>query len=808
MRPKHPTESVRRQPLRDLDAFVTPHPPAFTRRSRLRWDVHSMAVLEQERTGRQPVLKRVLVGRRHPSSHLPHTLLPKILALPIFSSDPLSSVAYATEQIMVVLLAASTASRHLIMPISLAIATLMSIVVISYRQTVRAYPSGGGSYLVSKDNLGTWPALIAAAALLVDYVLTVSVSIVAGVVAIVGAASGLGKFTVEISLGCLLILTLVNLRGVKETGSIFAFPTYAFVASIFVMLAVGFAKCAMSGCPSAVGQHVIPATLAKTAAPLSLFIILHAFSSGSTALTGVEAISNGVPAFRRPQSKNAATTLAYMGAMAITMFLGISWLAVHIHGVVPPGSGQRSAVGQIAFAVFNGGFGFYAIQIFTALILILAANTSFQDFPRLSSILARDRYMPRQFANRGDRLVFSNGVIVLSVLAGLLIWAFNGSLDALIQLYVVGVFTAFTLSQAGMVVHWRRLARSGHPAKGWKRSIVINTVGAIATGAVLVVITATKFREGAWISILAMGVLIVAFKTIHRHYSVVSEQLRQRKVKARVPRNDVVLFVPSLEPALMEALGYVRSIHPSSLHAVSPDDRWEQLRGPWTELFNGSIPLEALPDGDLLGGMRTYLTGLPRDSGDFLTVAVPELVDDPSLSKYLVGHRSLVRLKSGLLRERRIAVADVPVLSSESNGSLAVTTPVRTVALVFVSGVHDASIRAVNYARSLHALETRAVYFALDHGNVEKVIAEWFDRQPGIPLDIVDAPFRDLTGPMLEEVRRHTSQPGTIVSLVIPELIPRRPGHYLLHRQTALFVKRLFLFEPNVVLTSVPYHLG
>jgi amino acid transporter len=767
-----------------------------------------MAVLEQERTGRQPVLKRVLVGRRHPSSHLPHTLLPKILALPIFSSDPLSSVAYATEQIMVVLLAASTASRHLIMPISLAIATLMSIVVISYRQTVRAYPSGGGSYLVSKDNLGTWPALIAAAALLVDYVLTVSVSIVAGVVAIVGAASGLGKFTVEISLGCLVILTLVNLRGVKETGSIFAFPTYAFVASIFVMLAVGFAKCAMSGCPSAVGQHVIPATLAKTAAPLSLFIILHAFSSGSTALTGVEAISNGVPAFRRPQSKNAATTLAYMGAMAITMFLGISWLAVHIHGVVPPGTGQRSAVGQIAFAVFNGGFGFYAVQIFTALILILAANTSFQDFPRLSSILARDRYMPRQFANRGDRLVFSNGVIVLSVLAGLLIWAFNGSLDALIQLYVVGVFTAFTLSQAGMVVHWRRLARSGHPAKGWKRSIVINTVGAIATGAVLVVITATKFRQGAWISILAMGVLIVAFKTIHRHYSVVSEQLRQRKVQARVPRNDVVLFVPSLEPSLMEALGYVRSIHPSSLHAVAPEGRWEDLRGPWTELFNGSIPLEALPDGDLLGGMRTYLTGLPRDSGDFLTVAVPELVDDPSLPKYLVEHRSLVRLKTGLLRERRIAVADVPVLSSDANGGLAVTTPVRTVALVFVSGVHDASIRAVNYARSLHALETRAVYFALDHGNVEKVIAEWFDRQPGIPLDIVDAPFRDLTGPMLEEVRRHTSQPGTIVSLVIPELIPRRPGHYLLHRQTALFVKRLFLFEPNVVLTSVPYHLG
>jgi len=293
-----------------------------------------MGVAEKERTGGQPVLKRVFIGRRHPSSHLPHTLLPKTLALPIFSSDALSSVAYATEQIMVVLLAASLATKHLIMPISIAIALLMAIVVISYRQTVHAYPSGGGSYIVSKDNLGTWPALVAAAALLVDYVLTVSVSIVAGVVAIVGAASGLGRFTVEISLGCLALLTVVNLRGVKETGSIFAFPTYAFVVSILAMVAIGITKCAVAGCPSAFGQHVIPATLAKSAGPIGLFVILHAFSSGSTALTGVEAISNGVPAFRRPQSRNAASTLAMMGAIAITMFLGISWLAVHIHGVV------------------------------------------------------------------------------------------------------------------------------------------------------------------------------------------------------------------------------------------------------------------------------------------------------------------------------------------------------------------------------------------------------------------------------------------------------------------------------------------
>ncbi len=439
-----------------------------------------MALLEEVGPGRQGVLKRVVVGRRHPSSHLPHTLLPKILALPIFSSDPLSSVAYATEQIMVVLLATSVASRHLVMPISLVIAAVLALVVISYRQTVRAYPSGGGSYIVSKDNLGTFPALVAAAALLVDYVLTVAVSVVAGVVAIVGAASGLAHYTVEISLGCVVLLTLANLRGVKESGAVFAFPTYAFVAAILLMIGSGLVRCATGGCPSASSQHVgAIADLARHAAPLGIFVILHAFSSGSTALTGVEAISNGVQAFKRPQARNAATTLAIMGTLSVTMFLGISYLSTHVTGVVPPGPGERSVVGQIAFAVFNGGIGFYAVQVFTAAILILAANTSYQDFPRLSAILARDRFMPRQFSNRGDRLVFSNGIIVLATLAGLLIWVFHGSLDALIQLYVVGVFTAFTLSQAGMVRHWLREREKGdQAAPRWRVSIVMNAVGA------------------------------------------------------------------------------------------------------------------------------------------------------------------------------------------------------------------------------------------------------------------------------------------------------------------------------------------
>ena len=349
------------------------------------------------------LIKRIVVGRRMPSHRLEHTLLPKVLALPVFSSDALSSVAYATEQILVVLVAASLASAHrLVMPISIAIAALMAIVVASYRQTVRAYPSGGGAYIVSKDNLGTFPGLVAAAALLTDYVLTVSVSVVAGVFAITSALPSLNPHKVLLSIAFIGLITLANLRGVRESGILFAVPTYGFILSIYVLVATGLVKCATRGCPAAVlppHGELLPIGVAST---VGLFVVLHAFSSGSTALTGVEAISNGVPAFRRPQARNAAQTLAIMGVIAITMFLGISYLASRAH---PLPSEFKSVVAQVADGVFHHGFMYYLVQVFTAAILVLAANTSFQDFPRLSSILARDRFLPRQFENRGDRLV-------------------------------------------------------------------------------------------------------------------------------------------------------------------------------------------------------------------------------------------------------------------------------------------------------------------------------------------------------------------------------------------------------------------
>jgi amino acid transporter len=760
------------------------------------------------------VLKRLLVGRPLSSGQLEHTLLPKILALPVFSSDALSSVAYATEEILAVLLAASISATHLVLPIAIAIATLMVIVVTSYRQTVRAYPSGGGAYIVSKDNLGTLPGLIAAAALLTDYVLTVSVSVVAGVFAIVSAVPGLHQHQVILSIAFVLLITLANLRGVRESGTIFAAPTYAFVASIFVMVGAGLFQCVFTHCPVAYTAGLPPnPDLARVAAPVGLFVILHAFSSGSTALTGVEAISNGVPAFRRPQAKNAAETLSIMGAIAVTMFLGISYLASRANPTV---NGNRSVVAQIAHGVFGGGIGFYAMQVFTAAILILAANTSYQDFPRLASILARDRFLPRQFANRGDRLVFSNGVIVLAGLAGLLIFIFDANLSRLIQLYVVGVFTSFTLSQSGMVRHWLKEKHKGaSAARGWRRSMLINGIGAVATAVVLVVITATKFVHGAWIVIVAIPLIVTMFMSIHRHYESIRSQLRRGRVRpGETGTNHVLLLVPKLDAAAAEALGYVRSFRPRDFHALYPSsgDVPGDIQRRWREFSRGGPDLEVLPveGNDLLEAVRSSIAGIERAENDFVTVVVPELVED-SLPLYLLRNRAAVRLKGGLLRERNVVVTDVPVPAEQASlvgvdGRPLI--PERTVALVFISGVHDASVRAVNYALTLEAAETRAVYFDLDPDIAYTMQEEWADRGMTIPLDIVEAPFRDLTGPMLQEVRRVTARPDTVVSVIVPELVVGKSWHMLLHNQSALFVKRLLLYEPRTILSSVPYRLG
>ncbi|HEX5937868.1 MAG TPA: APC family permease [Actinomycetota bacterium] len=757
-------------------------------------------------------LKRVLVGRAFASHRLEHTLLPKILALPVFASDALSSVAYATGEILVALSLVTADPDPYVIPISLAIAALMTIVIVSYRQTVRAYPNGGGAYIVSKENLGAVPGLIAAAALMFDYMMTVVVSIVAGVFAIGSAYPLANEHKVFLAILFVAFITMMNLRGAKESGRLFAIPTYGFIVAIMAMIGVGLVDC-LGGCPT-VGLQVEPLHNAATAAgAVGLFAILKAFSLGATALTGVEAISNGVPAFRRPQAKNAAATLAVMGAIAITMFLGISWLTTHVGGVVA--SEERSVVAQVAIAIFgNSSVGFYIVQAFTALILILAANTAYQDFPRLASLLARDRYAPSQFINRGDRLVFSNGVLVLGLLSCLMIYAFDAELGVLINFYVVGVFTSFTLSQTGMVRHWLAEGRKGSSASpGWRRSIAINAIGALTTFVVLIVVIISKAPDGAWLSILIMAALVPVFVVIHRHYRAVTAQLAGAGPGAvGITSERVLLVVHDLDAATAEALGYVRAMRRSeviALHPIvngaAPDDTQER----WRTFAGDSIPLEVHHGKRLVQVVRERLRSLDRRTNDLTTIVIPELVRG-RLVTHLLHRWDLFLLKLRLLREPGVAITDVPVHVIDSQTPAVdgrVLIPQRVVTLAFVSSVNAASVRAVRYAMSLEAAETRAIHFQLDAEDTQGIERRWFDANLPIPLDIVEAPFRDLTAPILEEVRRFTTRPDTVVNVVIPELIVRRPWHLFLHNQTALFVKRLLLFEERAILTSVPFPL-
>jgi amino acid transporter len=753
-------------------------------------------------------LKRVFLGRALATEKLEHQLLPKLLALPVFSSDPLSSNAYATEEMMLVLVTAGAGALVYRIPLAMIIVAVLAIVIVSYRQTVRAYPTGGGSYIVARENLGTLPGLLAAAALLIDYVLTVSVSVVAGVLAITSAAPTLADHKVALSIGFVVLVTLANLRGVKEAGTLFAVPTYGFVAMVYLMLATGFVRC-FADCPQAetADLHL------EATAGVSMFLILRAFSSGSTALTGVEAISNGVQAFRRPQSRNAATTLGMMGFMTVTMFIGITVLSVLLHVRVNEEiAASRSVLSQIGETVFGRTLPFYLLQALTAGILILAANTSYQDFPRLSAILARDRFLPSQFRNRGDRLVFSNGIIILAVLASALIYVFDASLTALIQLYVVGVFTAFTLSQAGMVRRWLRLRE-----EGWRRSMIINGVGATATGVVLVIVAITKFIHGAWIVIAAMPVIIAFFLAVHRHYTAIGRALRAHPVSPAGPiTSTFILLVPDVGLATSEAISYLRALRPERaipLYVGHPDG-YAEAAARWRSVAPRMAELELLPmeKRGLVRNVRAYVRRLRDETGEqFVTVVIPEELTSSSLLQFL-RRRSILWLKASLLFEAGIVVTNVPLLPEErSMASMHADRPLepgRSVVLVPISAVHAATARAVAYATSLNAASVEAVFFVTDPEDQERIMQEWSDWRMTIPLSLVSAPFRDLTNPMLDEVRGHTSQPGSIVTVVLPELVVAHWWQHLLHNQTALFFKRLLLFEPGVVVTSVPFHLG
>ncbi len=754
------------------------------------------------------LVKRLLVGRALATHKLEHQLLPKVLALPVFASDALSSTAYATEEMMLVLISASVGALVYQIPIGIAIGVVLAIVVTSYRQTVRAYPRGGGSYIVARENLGTLPGLIAAAAILSDYVLTVAVSITAGTIAITSAAPSLAEHKVLMAITLVTLVTIINLRGVKEAGTFFAFPTYGFVAMIVVTLLVGFARCFLSSCPVAATSTLTT----DQGSALTAFLLLRAFASGATALTGVEAVADGVQAFRRPQARNAAQTLAIMGALLVSMFMGITVLARLLEvRVTHEIAASKSVLAQIGETVFGQGHPlFYALQAFTAGILILAANTSYQDFPRLSSILARDRFMPSQFRNRGDRLVFSNGVIVLALLASLLIYEFQADLTRLIQLYVVGVFTAFTLSQSGMVRRWVRVK-----GEGWQRSAVINGIGAGATGIVLVIVVITKFDKGAWIVISAMPVIVGFFLAVNHHYERVGRMLRVRRVTARVEATNTFLFiVPDLGTATLDAVAYVRAVRPERVVPlyVGPPERYEETAAVWEAKAPRLGELELLAGGHerLARTLRAFVRATPRGPGEFVTIVIPELLTGRSWLQF-VGHRTALLLKTSLLFEPGVVVTDVPLLPEERPAAEAhaehPVEPERSVVLVPVSAVHDATVRAVVYAKSLGAAEVEGLYFVSDPEEADAVVEAWHEREVDVPLTLVEAPFRDLGGPLLAEIRKYTDRGDTVVTVVLPELIPAHWWENLLHNQTAFYFKRLLLFEPNVVVTSVPFHL-
>jgi amino acid transporter len=620
--------------------------------------------------------KRVLVGRPLRSDRLGETLLPKRLALPVFCSDPLSSVAYATEQIVLVLGLGGLALLHLTPWIAVAVVALLAVVVASYRQTCFAYPNGGGAYAVSRENLGARASLVAASALLVDYVLTVAVSVVAGVAAVTSAAPSLARHAVALSVGSIVLLTVVNLRGVKESGRAFAVPTYGFVAIVLLMLGWACVKALLGQPIQAESAAWSVRQVHQTGGLLTVFLVLRAFASGCTALTGVEAISNGVPSFTKPKSRNAAATLVIMGVLAITMFVGITVLAVaaHVHMAedpanligAPAGHVQRTALSQIGIAVFGHGVLFLLLQGFTAAILVLAANTAYNGFPVLASLLSRDGYLPRQLGKRGDRLVFSNGVVALMLLSVLLVVAFDADVTKLIQLYIIGVFVSFTLSQWGMVRHWATLRPPNR-----RRLQAVNGAGAAATGVVLVVVLLTKFLHGAWIVVVAMPLLYLLMERIQRHYARVAEELAPRPGGVPLPsRIHGVVPVSKLHEPTLRALAFARATRPHDLVAVTVEvdpEETAHLLDAWADR-EIPVPLVVLesPYREISRPLLAYVKRIRLESPrDVVCVFIPEYVVG-HWWEHLLHNQSALRLKGRLLFQPRVMVASVPWQLSSS----------------------------------------------------------------------------------------------------------------------------------------------
>jgi amino acid transporter len=600
-------------------------------------------------------VSRLLVGAPIPTAREAHERLSKVKALAVFSNDALSSVAYGTEEILKVLVLAGAGALALNLPLSLAIVALLAIVVVSYRQTIGAYASGGGSYIVASDNLGTLPGLTAAAALLTDYVLTVCVSVAAGVAAITSLLPELLPYTVGLALGAVVLITLANLRGIREAGTIFAVPTYLFVGVMFLLIGVGLVRLATGGIVYVPPDSVKPAGTEA----LGLFLILSAFAQGCSAMTGVEAISNGVPAFKAPEAPNARKTTVWMGVLLGSMFLGMSYLVAQI-GVQP--AEDATVLSQLGRAVFGAGPVWWLLQVATALILVLAANTSFADLPRLASILAHNRFLPPLFQVRGGRLAFTTGITALALLSSVLLVVFHSSVDLLIPLFAIGVFASFTLSQAGMVVHWRK-----ERGPNWRRSAAINGLGAMATGVVTLVIAVTKFAHGAWLVVVLIPLVASVFWAIRRHYARLAAARRPElpldptAVHARVVVPVADLGLPARQAlAFGQAVAGGRSV--TAVHVTERPEQAERFRAEWAACPQGSVQLEVIesPFRVLHALLVAYIDAVQAaHSDDTLVVVLPEYVPG-HWWEHLLHRQTALRLKASLLSRPGVVVANVP----------------------------------------------------------------------------------------------------------------------------------------------------
>jgi amino acid transporter len=750
-------------------------------------------------------MRKALIGVPLPTGALEDELLPKRLALPVFASDALSSVAYATEAALLVLVVASASAAKYVVPVSIAVAILLAIVVASYRQTVHAYPRGGGAYVVAGDQLGEVAGLVAAASLLVDYVLTVAVSVAAGILAITSAVSWLGPLLLPMSLLALALLAVVNLRGLRESGRAFALPTYGFIAIMSATIVIGAIREFTGHLPHAVTPN--PVTTG-TAATISVIVLLRAFASGCSALTGVEAIANGVQAFRPPQAKNAASTLGVLGTIAIFLFMGVTYLAYETHAMP---SDTDSVVSQAAAAAWAGPpaaqIGYYLVQIFTFGVLVLAANTAFQGFPRLIGMMAQSNHAPRLFQYIGDRLVYSNGVTALAVIAGVLLIAFDANVNNLIHLYLLGVFLAFTLSQLGMVRFW---IRKRHEGTAWHElawKIAINAAGAVATGVVLVIILGTKFFEGAWMVTVTIPIIVVLSVLVHRHYKRV-ERLKDAAPDVAHAHDEapcgVVVLVDRVDEgtaaAVQTARLIARDIPVTGVFTGLRSD-WESVSDAWRRDHTIDVPLARIPrrDGDGIEGVLTHLRRMIREDGGELLVVLPHHNRRVSHAPFRAW-RQYRQVRARLLRQPRIAVAEMP----ESIAGQWWEAD-HVVSLVAMAKANQPSLHAAAVAVALSGDETSAVHVAGSE-NAAILAEEWREAAP-VHLEIIESPYRDLGGPLASAVRDiTTADQHAVCLLVVPEIVVSK--WRFLHNQRTALIRRALVDQERAVLITVPYAVG